>query len=150
MIKKILVIATVLLAIGVSISVYLPSYNPHNEISTKESTIHIDQDSLRKPILMSSTSLKTPMADSDLYGLQIGMYPQLTQAVTKRQTVPMLNNVIIIKVQDIKRYWFLLIQGPYKQKATAQQHNSSLSATLIRWPLPIQKQVTNTDTSTGK
>jgi len=139
MMKKLAVIITFLLLIGVSLTVYLPAYDPSNLVSEKKQQYQINKASLKAPVLLSETSLKIQKTEDDFYGLQLGMFSRLDQAVTMAKTDSSADNTIIVKVSDKTRYWYLLIHGPFASKEMINQQKMNNSATLIRWPLKIEK-----------
>jgi hypothetical protein len=135
MIKKLSVLFVALLLIGVSLTLYLPAFDPSNLVTTNKQSYQINQPSLKKPLLLSETSLKIQMTEDDFYGLQLGMFSQLQQAITMGKKNNQADKLLIVKVKDKKRYWYLLIHGPYTSREATNQQKTNRSATLIRWPI---------------
>jgi len=135
MIKSLALLLTLLLLIGVSLTIYLPPFDAGNIVSTTPKSYQLNQASLKEPILISETSLKLEMTDNDYYGLQLGMFSQLNQAITMADNNELVDNSVIIKVKDNSRYWYLLLNGPYPNKDAINQLKTNGTATLIRWPL---------------
>ncbi|WDE08064.1 SPOR domain-containing protein [Thalassomonas viridans] len=146
MIKNLTALFVALLATGTGLTLYLPQFEPGSNGADKHIGYQINQDSLKKPLLMSATLLDPLDQDSSGFGLRLGLFSQLAQAISKGQEYSLSQIPDIIKVTDQQRYWYLLILGPYPSEAQANRESSQLeekhgiSTTLIRWPFPENKK----------
>ena len=145
-----------LLTVGVGLTLYLPSYQP--SVTDATSSYIIDLPSLKSPLLMSDTLLTTLKEEDSVYGLRLGLFGQLTQAINLGKSLgnkPEEKNAfedtaIIVKATDKQRFWYFLILGPYSSEDIANKkrmlllQNQDLSTTIIKWPL---EQATNEDES---
>ncbi|MFT4927209.1 MAG: hypothetical protein ACI8WB_003315 [Phenylobacterium sp.] len=148
MFKKIATLATVLLITGVGLTLYLPTYQPDNAITVDKISYHIDQPSLKKPLSMDDILLSPVGEDEQRYGLRLGLFGQLQQAIYLAektiQSKPA-TETTIIKATDQQRYWYMVILGPFKTPSQANQQGTLLlqkqqiSTTLMRWPLATTK-----------
>ena len=143
--KKILGILVVLLITGVSLTLYLPDYKPSDvqAPTTPKINYQINQDSLKQPINMSDILLKPPIPPESIFGVRLGLYSQLQQAIDASSGFNTKHDLTIIKAQDNYRQWYLVITGPFDshtQSTQIQQQLSvnKISATLIQWPLAIE------------
>lgn len=139
-----------LLITGVSFTLYLPAYEPGNPVTDNRPTYHIEQPTLKKPLLMSDTLLDAFEQNTNGYGLTLGLFGQLQQAIDQGIKYGLKDNPTIVKATDRQRYWYILILGPYMSQAQANQRrlllqqNMDISTTLIKWPLAdeeIAKQI---------
>ena len=142
--KKILGILVVLLAIGVSLTLYLPDYQPVDvkKPITPKIQYQINQGSLKQPINMSDILLKPTTPTDAVFGVRLGLYSQLQQAIDASASFKGDQQLTIIKAQDNYRQWYLVITGPIESQTQGEQIQQQLftheiSATLIRWPLKI-------------
>ena len=141
MFKKITILVVLLVVVGVSLTLYLPAYQSNNRVSDNLTTYQIDQPSLKTPLLMTDTLLPTVALQDSLYGLRLGMFGQLQQAINQGKKYRLADDPTIFKTTDEQRLWYLLVLGPYSSKEDARgqglllQKNHDISTTLIQWPL---------------
>jgi len=146
MIKNLTALFVVLLATGTGLTLYLPQFQPGSNGSGLRINYQINQDSLKTPLLMSATLLDPLEQDGSGFGLRLGLFSQLAQAISQGEKYPLAQIPDIIKVTDQHRYWYLVILGPYSSQTLANQQSARLeekygvSATLIRWPFPDNKK----------
>ena len=133
--KKLTVLITLLLLSVIALTLYLPPFEPDNLITSNEQRYILNQDSLKAPLLMSDTSISINMNDSEFYGVQLGMYSQLEQATAISEKYNLADKPTIVKVKGKKRYWYLVIIGPYNKNQAIKNSKKSLSSTLVKWPL---------------
>lgn len=142
MFKKIVGFAVVLLLSGIGLSVYLPDFEPNEGVSLNPVGYQINQPSLKQPLIMSDMLLDSISPANQVYGLQLGLYGQLPQAIAQAQQYHSLTMATtIVKATDQQRYWYLLLLGPYDSQARASsqrlqlRQKQNISATLMQWPL---------------
>ncbi|WP_281557535.1 SPOR domain-containing protein [Thalassomonas sp. RHCl1] len=146
MIKNITALFVILLATGTGLTLYLPQFQPGSTGVDKHIGYLINQDSLKKPLQMSATLLNPPEQDTADFGLRLGLFSQLAQAVGQGQKYALAQTPDIIKVSDQQRYWYLLILGPYSNQMQANlqsrqlEEKHGISTTLIRWPFSDNKK----------
>ncbi len=152
--KKLAAFAALLLLAGISLTLYLPDYQP--KVAGDKVNYQIDQDSLKTPLLMADTLLTTFEEQDTQYGLQLGLFSQLQQAITQANKMALADlsdsDPLIFKATDHQRFWYLLVLGPFdsKNQSTQQslrlQQSNSIEAKVMRWP--IAKDETSEDTTT--
>ncbi|WDE14320.1 SPOR domain-containing protein [Thalassomonas haliotis] len=155
MIKNITALFVVLLAAGTGLTLYLPQFQPDSNGAGQHIHYQINQDSLKKPLLMSTTLLDPLEQQASGFGLRLGLFSQLAQAIRQGQAYSLAQIPDIVKVTDEQRYWYLLILGPYPSEDLAHQQSFQLeekhgiSTTLIRWPF-AEKKAASSETAKVK
>jgi cell division protein FtsN len=144
MLKQIAGYLILLVAAGTGLTLYLPTFEPDNKVTRQQLFYQINQASLKQPLPMADTLLSATQAKDSLYGIGLGLFGQLPQAIGQGQKLALTENPSIVKLTDGNRYWYLLMIGPFE---SAQQANKrrfdiaqahSMTATLIKWPLKVQ------------
>lgn len=133
--KKLAFLITFLVFIGISLTLLLPPFGANNIVPNTKNNYQLNQASLKEPILLSETSLKIEMDENDYYGLQLGIFSQLKQAIAMAENNLLVDDSVIIKMKDNNRYWYILVNGPYPNKDTINQLKMHSTSTLIKWPL---------------
>jgi cell division protein FtsN len=141
MLKQIIGYLLLLVAAGTGLTLYLPDYEPDNGVSTQQQFYQIDQPSLKEPLPMADTLLSATEPPGSAYGLRLGLFSQLQQAIGQGQKLALADNPTIVKLTDQQRYWYLLMLGPYDSTDIANQQRydmarqHGISATLMKWPM---------------
>lgn len=137
MLKKLTALITLLVAGGIGLSLYLPDYQRQ---PLAPQAYQINQASLKSPLPMADTLLGVLDQPDTLYGLQLGLFGQLQQALEQADHYA-LTASSIIKTTDGRRFWYILLLGPFDNKnepakyAAQLRQNRDISAKLIRWPI---------------
>lgn len=135
------ILVVLLLVAGVSLTLYLPAYQSNNRVSDNPTAYQISQSSLKKPLLMTTTLLPALSLQDSSYGLRLGLFGQLQQAINQSTKYRLADNPTIIKTTDQQRLWYLLVLGPFDSKQHASdrrlllRQNHDISTTLINWPI---------------
>ncbi|MGO1297053.1 MAG: SPOR domain-containing protein [Vibrio sp.] len=140
--KILLGIFAVIIA-GVGISLSLPKLEP-TRTASGSATITFDQKSESNPIPIVDFYLKTPLPEKAIFTLQLGMYPQRSQAQTFAETLPAGHHYLIVKITANQQFWYLVLQGRYpsqQKTALAQQalQADKISTSLRLLPKQLQK-----------
>lgn len=140
MLKQLTALITVLLITGISLTLYLPDYEPENAIRLAPPNYQISQESLKNPFAMNDTLLNALEQEGSRFGLRLGLFGQLQQAVDQGAKYALTDKPTIFKTTDNQRYWYLLVLGPFPDRFQANHRSLSLaqnqhiSSTLMRWP----------------
>ena len=151
MIKKLGVLAAILLALGTGATLYLPKYPP---AAPATATFQLVEKSLKQPLnpasyQPSSSAFQSDTSSEPQYALQLGIFASLENATTEAtqlhaRGVETPGLPVIFKVKDSSREWYLLVMGPYASQDEAQQQSRKLAlqnipVQFILWPVVEEK-----------
>lgn len=146
MLKSLGGFALLLLLTGIGLTIYLPEYKPQNSQSSGSPVSYrIEQSTISQPIDMNDLLLDTDNRENVSYGLQLGLFTQLKQAIQVAESTILLTPVTIIKAEDAQRSWYLLAMGPYGTQKEAETeklklpNNMKTSAFLVEWPFRVDE-----------
>jgi hypothetical protein len=151
MMKGVGILALTLVAVGVGFSLYLPPHASNGTI-LKELVPHfvLIEDSLETPypadtLRHSLHVFSSTIADDSEYGLQLGIFGSLEDAVAGSNAIP--NKLFttlpitpaIFKVESDQRQWLVLALGPFKTNNESLRYQRLLTdhyidSSSILWP----------------
>jgi hypothetical protein len=147
MIKGLGLLALTLAAVGIGFSLYLPPYSP-NGVTTDTllpNFVLIDE-SLETPYsadtLLHSSQVFSSTEDEALeYGLQLGIFGSIEDAIAATNTIPISLPITpaIFKVASEQRQWLVLALGPFKTNDESLRYQRLLTdhyvdSSSILWP----------------
>lgn len=142
MLKSLAGFLLVLVASGVALSLYLPGYSSGEGNSRFEKVNYqIITETIRKPLKMDLMLFDTDSQNEHQFGLRLGIYSQLEQAIQVANNNKSLTALTIFKAEDNDNSWYIIAKGPYQQESQAEGQKQQipsqleLTKTVIVWPL---------------
>lgn len=138
--KKFLAFAIVLIMAGAGMTMYLPQFKIEQSGKAELAKYQIDQDSLKAPYNMDDMLLAVFHDDKTQYGLQLGLFSGLQQAIERAKKYTLDATPTIIQAVDTSRTWYVLVLGPYPSQNEGSKMQSqlldknSVQSKVIQWP----------------